>query len=625
MFILMGSIAALIISAIQIGFFFRERKAGKCIHTIIKNLFTINLITAFFQRYVFKYQHFIVSKGYPTSSFVKYFCLAMVVGIVLLAIYAIIYKYVTFEEEKPKKKAGPKVFKLISVILFCLGSLCLVGTIWGKGSYGDVTADQLLINLISPAGGAESDVYVEGIEGLVFPVMLMTSVFCMFVYSNFKMVYHGIKKNITFFNDLVHRIISFILAVAMLVGGAWYGIEKFQIKSLYNAYVADSEFIEDNYKDPRDVKLQFPEKKRNLIHIYLESMENSYLSKDLGGYMNTNLIPDLTELAYQGYTFSDNNTKFGGPLKATGTQWSVASMINMTTGLPMKVPNEPNAYGTSGSFLPGAFTMGDILKEQGYEQTVMFGADANFGGLSNYYHSHGDYKIMDYNFAKENGLIPQDYKQWWGFEDDKLYEFAKDELTRLSETGKPFNFTMETADTHRPGGYLSENAPTPFDDHYANAINYSQRQTYEFVEWIKQQPFYENTTIILIGDHVSMDTDFFKDFDPNYLRTQFNVILNPAPELDTSKSVFTDRKWANFDMFPTILASMGVKIKGDRLGIGTNLFSNKPTVFEEYGVDKTNEELDKKSDFMNENILMQTDEQEPAEKPETKPETTTAA
>ena len=29
------------------------------------------------------------------------------------------------------------------------------------------------------------------------------------------------------------------------------------------------------------------------------------------------------------------------------------------------------------------------------------------------------------------------------------------------------------------------------------------------------------------------------------------------------------------DMFPTILASLGAQIEGDRLGIGTNLFSNK--------------------------------------------------
>ncbi len=604
MFLLLGTVAALIISAVQIFAFCKNRTVGKCIHMVIRNVFVINLIAIFFQKYVLKYKHFFVwTGGYGATSFIKFFIIAFLVGIILLGIYAIVYKYITFEHEVPKKKSA-RVLKLISVILFCLGSLCLVGTVWGKGSYGDVTADQLLINLISPAGGAESAVYIEGIEGLVYPVMLLTSVFCLFVYSNFKLVYHGIKKNITFFNDLVHRIISFILAIAMLGGGIWYGVNEFQLKQLYNAYIAKSDFIEANYRDARTTKLTFPKQKRNIIHIYLESMENSCLSKDLGGYMDTNLIPKLTELAYEGYTFSNNDTKFGGPLKATGTQWSVASMVNMTTGLPMKVPAEQNAYGSEGNFFPGAYNFGDILHDQGYEQTVMFGADANFGGLSYYYHDHGDYKIMDYRYAKREGLIPQDYKEWWGYEDDKLYEYAKEELTRLYETGKPFNLTMETADTHRPGGYLSQNAPTPFGDHYSNAINYSQNETYKFVEWIKQQPFYENTTIVLIGDHLSMDTDFFENFDPDYLRTQYNVILNPSPDLDTSKSDFTNRKWANFDMFPTILASMGVKIKGDRLGIGTNLFSNTPTIFEEYGVEYTNTELEKKSEFMNSTILL---------------------
>lgn len=604
MFILTGTIAAAIISAIEIFAFCRNRSAGKCIHTIIRNIFVINLISIGLLKYVFKYQHFLITDAYGTASFVKFFFLALIVGAVLLFISAFINRYFTFESETPKKKAGARFIKVFSVILFTLGALFYFGTVWGKGSYGDVSADQLLINLISPAGGAEDNVYIEGIEDPVFNIMLATSVFCLFVFSNFKIKYSLKQKTAIIFNDLVHRIISLVLALAVFIGGAVYGYQEFNLKQLYYAYFTDSDFIEINYADPRETKITFPEQKRNIIHIYLESMENSYLSKDLGGYMEMNLMPELTELSYEGVTFSDTSNRFGGPLTATGTQWSVASMVNMTTGLPMKVPAEPNAYGTADSFLPGAYTFGEILRDAGYEQTVMIGSDANFGGLTYFFTNHGEYKIMDYRYAIKNGLIPEDYKVWWGFEDDKLYEFAKEEITRLYETGKPFNFTMETADTHRPGGYLSENAPTPYDDHYANAIAYSSEQTVEFVKWIQQQPFYENTTVVLIGDHLSMDTDFFEDFDSNYKRTQFNLILNAAPEVaDTKSDRFVNRQYANFDMFPTILASMGVEIKGDRLGIGTNLFSDKDTIFEEYGTDKVNMELEKKSDFYNEKIL----------------------
>ena len=333
-------------------------------------------------------------------------------------------------------------------------------------------------------------------------------------------------------------------------------------------------------------------------------MENTYYSQDLGGYMEQNLMPDLAELSKEGFSFSHLPEGFGGPTANTGGTWSVASMVNMSTGLPMKAPVAANAYGAAGNFLPGATTLGDILKEQGYAQTVMFGADATFGGLNHYFHDHGDFRILDWNGVKAEGWLPADYSVWWGFEDTKLFEFAKKELTRLSETGKPFHFVMETADTHFADGYLEPDAQTPFESQYANVIFHNQKQVVEFVRWIQAQPFYENTTIVLIGDHLSMDQKFFADIDPSYQRTCFNLILNPAPTVrHMPQKRMHNRQWASFDMFPTILSSIGVEIKGDHLGIGTDLFSGKQTLFEEYGVDFVNEELVKGSRFYNENIL----------------------
>ena len=351
--------------------------------------------------------------------------------------------------------------------------------------------------------------------------------------------------------------------------------------------------------------MTFPAQKRNLIHIYLESVENTYFSKELGGLMDENLMPELSELAKEGYSFSDRSEGFGGPPWTTGGHWSVASMVNMGTGLPMKVPVDGNSYGSPNNFLPGAVAIGDILQEQGYEQAVMFGADANFGGLSYYFASHGNFEILDYNKMKELGKIPEDYYVWWGYEDSKLFEFAKEELTKLSKTGKPFHFVMETANTHFPDGYLEPDAPTPYESQYANVIAYSSYQTEQFVRWIQQQPFYENTTIVLIGDHLSMDQNFFKDLDSNYRRTTFNLILNPAPNVrDIPEDRLHNRQWANFDMFPTLLSSIGVEIEGDRLGLGTDLFSGTPTRFEEDGTAEVNEILRQRSNFYNNNILL---------------------
>ena len=131
---------------------------------------------------------------------------------------------------------------------------------------------------------------------------------------------------------------------------------------------------------------------------------------------------------------------------------------------------------------------------------------------------------------------------------------------------------------------VRKNIPTPRDNQYANVIAYSASEVEKFVRWIQEQPFYENTTIVMIGDHNSMDKKFFENFDEEYIRTTFNLILNPAPGLLDIPAERTQNRWFyNGDMFPTILASIGVKIEGERLGLGTNLFSDVPTLFEERG------------------------------------------
>ncbi|MEG2253838.1 MAG: LTA synthase family protein, partial [Vagococcus sp.] len=90
-------------------------------------------------------------------------------------------------------------------------------------------------------------------------------------------------------------------------------------------------------------------------------------------------MPDLQKLYDEGISFSDND-KMGGPEQTYGSSWSVASMVNMSMGLPLKVPMNGNSYGKSGYFLPGAVSIGDVLHDEGYNQTIMFGADADFGG-----------------------------------------------------------------------------------------------------------------------------------------------------------------------------------------------------------------------------------------------------
>ena len=64
-----------------------------------------------------------------------------------------------------------------------------------------------------------------------------------------------------------------------------------------------------------------------------------------------------------------------------------------------------------------------------------------------------------------------------------------------------------------------------------------------------------------------------------------------------------NRKFTTMDIYPTVLASIGAKIDGERLGLGTNLFSDVPTLAEEYGYEQMFAELNKRSRFYDNTIL----------------------
>ena len=302
-------------------------------------------------------------------------------------------------------------------------------------------------------------------------------------------------------------------------------------------------------------------------------------------------------MATENECFAGDKGKLNGGYPLTGTTWTAGAMFGQTSGLPLNLPIGNDDMYTQDSFMPDIVTLGDILQEEGYEQTLLIGSYALFSGRDKYFSQHGGYNICDYAYSINNGEIPEDYYVWWGYEDKKLFEHAKIRLQELAAQDQPFNLTMLTADTHFEDGYLCPDCEEKYEDNtYANVMACSSKKVSEFVEWIQAQDFYENTTIVISGDHLTMDGDFCNDVEEDYPRKVYTVYINSAAEPVKNEK----REYTTFDNFPTTLAALGVDIEGECLGLGTNLFSDVPTLVEQYGYEKMNTEIARKSRLMEE-------------------------
>lgn len=477
-------------------------------------------------------------------------------------------------------KNKSKIIKL-SIILF-ISFYLLSASLYVKNNFSDEYFEQIVFSFYTMKGAATSPV-TEGIVKSI-PLALVLLLVVLLIYF----IIYKINSKYTKYLKTTTIIVVILSLVLSLNNIGLFSYIKYSSTK--------SNLIEKEYVNPKNVEVKFPEQKQNLIYIYVESLENTGNSKEQGGYENNSVIKNLENLAKNNTNFS-NSKKIGGAYMNQGNSWTVASIIGQTSGIPLKVALKNNLT-TNNKFIPNAYSLGEILESNGYNNYFLMGSESVFGGRKDYLKSHGNYTIYDYNWAKKEKLIDDNYREWWGFEDKKLFTFAKDKLNEISKKDQPFNFTILTADTHFMDGYVDKSCKNKFNSHYKNSYACEDYMLNEFISWIENQDFMENTTIVITGDHLTMQKNVFKTNDKNK-RTIYNVIINSKQETSNTKN----RSFTVMDMYPTTLSALGTTIKGNRLGLGTNLYSNKQTLTEKYGLGTLDNELKKKSDFYDKQIL----------------------
>ena len=351
-----------------------------------------------------------------------------------------------------------------------------------------------------------------------------------------------------------------------------------------------SDFYIREYVDPDSVHIEFKEKK-NLILIFLESMEYNFQDSANGGNHPRNLIPEIT-----GYLKNEQSFIPGGTPVA-GMGWTIADVIAKTCGIPMVLsPSIRNDVKEMRVFLPGVTCLTDVLINNYYNVVVSQGSHLKFAGMDAFLNSHSAPRALGFaEYLKDKSRIRGGVISEWGVKDSMHFELVKEHIARISKQNMPWAVWLFTINTHTPHGIVDSACGIPQDisktEQMQVVISCSSRQLDSFIKWAKIQEWFNNTVIAVMGDHAMMaapreigfkDSDFthyWLDFFINSTRTSGNY----------------QRRFTSLDMFPTILEAIGANLPEGKLGLGRSLYLNSPTLLEKYGLDSLNSVLGKRS------------------------------
>ena len=456
---------------------------------------------------------------------------------------------------------------------FLLGYVLFSSANWVIRKFGKVTYEQIMFHLNMPFASERKMVISYFQNTFLTGFLILIGLFLLF--------YPLYPKWLRFINSFRKIIFSYRFSLSLLwlfFCVAWFCV-RMNVKDMifYSQYkFKTSNFYESFYSKPENAKLTYPKNKRNLILIFAESFESSYAQTPSHNYFGKNLIPGLTNLAKLHTNFS-HDTDIGGSFQIDGTQWTQAGLLAQTCGIPIQLPiKNANWFHPADGFFPKAYCLYDILKQQGYQESFLIGSAGSFASMDKFVETHGQQKLLDVNYIADKEGIATSFKNTTKIPDKKLFQYAKEELLKLEKENQPFVFTVMTLDSHYGTHHFEESECTYQSGkkkNIENVISCADHQITQFVDWIKQQSFYKDSVVVIVGDHLAMNNRFTEDMD----RKPINIFMNSPRKATHLKN----RTFTPFDIYPTIIESMGIDIEGHRLGLGTSLYSTTPTLTEE--------------------------------------------
>jgi phosphoglycerol transferase len=320
---------------------------------------------------------------------------------------------------------------------------------------------------------------------------------------------------------------------------------------------------------PGDIEIP---NKKNIVYLYLESFERSFLDETLF----PGLAPNLSELEKQGLAFTNIDTAYGA-------RWTIAGMVASQCGLPLEPVSDAHK---PGSFMPGAVCLGDTLKQNGYATSYLGGASLRFGGKGNFYKTHQFDSVQGLEHHIRTLPFETTAYSEWGLYDEDLYPLAWQEFTRLQTRHEPFALFLLTLDTHPPSGIPSSSCDDvrygDGENAMLNALHCSDRLVANFIRQLLASDAAEETIIVVASDHLVMANGASKQLRQHPQRRNLFFILEK-----NGRRQSIERHASPFDIAPTLLSVLGAEIEDYNFGV--NLLGNNNTLMER--IKKPNEAL----------------------------------
>uniref|UniRef100_UPI00403F9566 LTA synthase family protein n=1 Tax=Candidatus Enterococcus willemsii TaxID=1857215 RepID=UPI00403F9566 len=337
------------------------------------------------------------------------------------------------------------------------------------------------------------------------------------------------------------------------------------------------DYVKGHYAAPNDDMFGIA-KGKNVIYIHLESTQQfliDYKLKDENG-VEHEVMPFVNSLYHDKSTYSFDN--FFHQVKAGKT--SDAETLLETSLFGLNQGAFFTQFGGKNTFEAAP----DILKQtQDYTTAVFHGNSGNFWNRNEVYKRFG----YDYFFDASYYDVNEDNSFQYGLHDKPFFQQSAQYLERLQQ---PFYAKFIAVSNHYPyaeftnddAGFPMANTPDETINGYFATANYLDKSVEEFFNYLKESGLYENSVIVLYGDHygvsngrnrnlaelVGKSSSTWNDYDNAQMQRVPYMIHIPGQENGGINHTYG----AQIDAVPTLLHLLGVDTS-NYIQLGQDLFS----------------------------------------------------